>query len=101
MQFHVGWFADTLPAFALPAHERLVVSLDADLYSSTVTVLDFLRDRLSDGTFLYFDEFNHRADELRAFEEFLTQTEHTFQLFAATRDFVHVAFEVVGSPPTA
>jgi macrocin-O-methyltransferase TylF-like protien len=101
VQFHVGWFADTLPAFALPVHERLVVSLDADLYSSTVTVLDFLRDRLSDGTFLYFDEFNHRADELRAFEEFLTQTEHTFQLFAATRDFVHVAFEVVGSPPTA
>ena len=41
VQFHVGWFADTLPVFALPTHERLVVTLDADLYSSTVTVLDF------------------------------------------------------------
>jgi hypothetical protein len=42
--------------------------MDADLYSSTVFVLN-------SGVFLYFDEFNHRADELRAVDECLEETQ--------------------------
>jgi O-methyltransferase len=95
IRFHVGWFEETLATFTVPQHEKLVVALDADLYSSTVTVLRYLRDKVTPGTVLYFDEFNHRADELRAFDEFLAETGLTFQLLAATPDLAHVAFVAV------
>jgi hypothetical protein len=95
VRFHVGWFEDTLATFVVPQGERLVVTLDADLYSSTVTALRHVRDSLRPGSILYFDEFNHRADELRAFDEFLTDSGLTFELFGATADLAHVAFVVV------
>jgi hypothetical protein len=60
------------------SHDRLVVNLDADLYSSTAFVLSQLQPRLPIGSRIYFDEFNHRADELRAFDEFLEETNFTF-----------------------
>lgn len=91
--FHVGWFHETVPTFELPASGRLVVNIDADLYRSCVTVLEYLRDKIAPGDFLYFDEFNHRSDELRAFDEFLADTGLVFRLFAATPTFAHVAFE--------
>lgn len=46
---HKGWFQDTLPGFVLPKHERLVLNLDADLYSSTKFVLDTLQDAMQPG----------------------------------------------------
>jgi hypothetical protein len=95
VRFHVGWFEDTLATFAVPDGERLVVTLDADLYSSTVTALRHVRDTLRPGSMLYFDEFNHRADELRAFDEFLADSGLAVELFAATPDLVHVAFVVL------
>ena len=38
--FQIGLFEDVLPSYQMPKHERLVVILDADLYSSTKVVLD-------------------------------------------------------------
>jgi hypothetical protein len=95
VSFFKGWFSDTLVEYALPEHEVLVVNLDADLYSSTVTVLDAIERALAPGSFLYFDEFNHRADEMRAFGEFLDRTGMRFELFAATRDLAQVAFRLL------
>ncbi len=53
-----------------------VALIDCDLYESTVPVLEFLADRLQDGTVLLFDDYNcfDRSDdhgERRAFREFL------------------------------
>jgi hypothetical protein len=96
VRFHKGWFDETLPAYEWPDHDRLVVVLDADLYSSTLTVLDQIEDRIVPGTFLYFDEFNHRADELRAFDEFTRRTGMRFRVAVASSDLAHVAFERVG-----
>lgn len=84
VHFHKGWFHQTLPHFALPPHEVLVINCDADLYSSTIYVLDQLRESIVPGTYLYFDEFSDRNHELRAFDEFLARTCMTFELFAAT-----------------
>jgi hypothetical protein len=95
VRFHKGWFHETLPRYEWPAYDRLVVVLDADLYSSTAIVLDELEDRIVPGTFLYFDEFNHRADELRAFDEFTRRTGLRFRVAVASGDFAHVAFERV------
>jgi len=47
------------------------VVFDADLYSSTKLVLDYLGDTIVPGSYLYFDDFSHRNDEMRAFDEFI------------------------------
>jgi hypothetical protein len=60
VSFFKGWFSDTLPKYKLPSHDILFVTLDADLYSSTKTVLDFIRPHVSPGTYFYFDEFHFR-----------------------------------------
>ena len=55
VQFFKGLFEETLPTYVLPAHESLVINLDADLYSSTIYVLNTLRKSIQPGTYLYFD----------------------------------------------
>lgn len=92
VRFHKGWFHQTLPGFVLPPHEVLVINLDADLYSSTIYVLDQLRDAIVPGTYLYFDEFSDRHHELRAFDEFLARTSLRFELVAATSPLDKVLF---------
>jgi hypothetical protein len=101
VSFFKGWFDDTLPGYDPPEHEVLVVNCDADLYSSTVTVLNKIEPWLKVGSFIYFDEFNHRADELRAFGEFLDRTGARFELYAAAHDLAHVAFRCVAPPARA
>lgn len=75
----VGWFNDTLPDF-LANHPGPVafLHLDADLYSSTVTVLKHVGPRLRPGSVILFDEyFNYPGWELhehRAWQEFVART---------------------------
>jgi hypothetical protein len=92
VSFHKGWFQDTLPQFECPEHESLILNLDADLYSSTIYVLNYLRDVIAPGAYLFFDEFSDRQHELRAFDEFINSTRMRFQLVAATPSFEKVLF---------
>ena len=70
-----GYFEDSLPDF-MQAHEGPVsfVHIDCDLYSSTVTILDNIGDRLQPGTHVLFDEyFNYpswKQHEHKAWAEF-------------------------------
>lgn len=93
VSFYKGWYSETLPRYVLPAHEQLFVNFDADLYSSTRTVLDFLKPHISFGTYLYFDEFQAREHESKAFDEFLSETGWTFQVVAASRGLTNVLFQ--------
>jgi Macrocin-O-methyltransferase (TylF) len=90
--FYKGWFDQTLPNYKPPEHDVLVLNMDADLYSSTAYVLMHLRHIIEPGSFLYFDEFNHRQHELSAFENFCRETGKEFGLFGATTTLEHVAF---------
>ena len=91
-----GWFTESLPRYEWPeGYEQLVVALDADLYSSTAYVLEAIEQRITVGTVLYFDEFHHYADELRAFDELLQRTGWAFDLLVATHDRSHAAFRRV------
>ena len=90
--FFKGWFRETLPRYAPPAHERLVANVDCDLYSSAATALDTVEPLLRPGSYLYFDEFHDRANERRAFGEFLDRTGMRFDLVAASRELTHVVF---------
>lgn len=93
VQFFPGWFEQTLPDYTLPAHDVLVLNFDADLYASTIFVLNALERAIVPGTYIYFDEFNHRCHELRAFREFTERTGTTYSLLGATRCLDHVLFQ--------
>ena len=94
VEFFAGWFEDTLPAYEWPEHDVLVVMVDADLYSSTTTVLAAVRDHLVPGSFLYFDQLHHRADELRAFAELIDEHRDLhFRIVGATRELSSVLFQ--------
>lgn len=85
--FHKGWFSDTLPSFTVPAHDQLVINLDADLYSSTLTVLQALDSWIVPGTFIYFDDFAHIEHEARAFADYIANTGKRFKLAATVTGF--------------
>ncbi len=75
---HVGWFEKSLPPFmAAHAGPAALLHLDADLYSSTKTVLQAMRDRIVPGTVIVFDEYynypNWREHEFKAFQEFVAE----------------------------
>ncbi|WP_433609118.1 class I SAM-dependent methyltransferase [Prescottella agglutinans] len=90
-----GLFEDTLPGF-LADHPGPVAfaHLDADLYSSTRTVLDLIGDRLVPGSVLVFDEyFNYpgwQDHEHRAWTEFVTRTGIGFDYLAYTANHEQV-----------
>jgi hypothetical protein len=93
VEFVVGWFEDTLPTYTPPPHDRLVLHLDADLYSSTILVLNALDQYIVPGTFIFFDEFSDRLHELRAFDEYIKRTGAKFRLLGVDKALVHVGFE--------
>jgi hypothetical protein len=84
---HVGWFEDSLPRF-LAGHPGPIAfaHIDADLYSSTVTIFQAAEDRFVEGSVLLFDEyFNYpgwQQHEHKAFTEFIERTGHEFEYLA-------------------
>jgi Macrocin-O-methyltransferase (TylF) len=92
VSFFPGWFEDTLPKYVWPPHDVLVVMMDADLYSSTSTALSFVRERLRPGSYLYFDQFHHRGDELRAFAELVDEHAIRFRLVGASKELSNLLF---------
>lgn len=57
--FQVGLFQQTVPGFLkqAPLHRRLVIYLDADIYSSTLYVLTSFAPHLKPGDLLVLDDF--------------------------------------------
>lgn len=84
----VGLFEDTLPGFDWPDKIGLV-HLDADLYSSTKTVLEHIGPQLRTGTLLVFDEYHGYP----GFEQ------HEHKAWAEFVDEYGVDFAVVGHGP--
>jgi hypothetical protein len=69
-----GWFSDSLKSDAARTiREVAFVRVDCDLYEPSVTCLDFLTGRLSDGAILVFDDwtFDLAKGETRAFAEWV------------------------------
>jgi hypothetical protein len=95
VEFFQGWFEDTLPSYDLPDHDVLVITLDADLYSSTIFVLNRLRDAIRPGTFVYFDDLSRPDHEPKAFDEFMRESGLRFRPVVADRSLNNAAFECV------
>jgi len=94
--FEVGLFQDTLPAFV--SHTdltgRMVVNLDADMFTSTLVVLTTLAPYLKSGDLIFFDEFSCPLDEFRAFEEFVRSFRVKYEVLGAVYGYTRVCIKV-------
>lgn len=68
VRFLKGFFADTLPH--APIGRLAILRVDADLYSSTMDVLNNLYGRLSPGGYAIFDDYQNLPDCRRAVNSF-------------------------------
>ncbi|MBK9760529.1 MAG: class I SAM-dependent methyltransferase [Flavobacteriales bacterium] len=94
--FHVGLFQDTLPGF-LSTFQRtgkLLVQMDADLYTSTLYVLTSIAPILRKGDIVMFDEFFVPTHEFKAFKEFTASYRIGLRPIAAANNYYFTAFEV-------
>lgn len=64
VSFHKGWFKQTLPPFlaGFEPKNRIIVHMDADLFTSSLYVLMQLDRFLPKGTPVIFDDFNPKDD---------------------------------------
>jgi predicted O-methyltransferase YrrM len=103
VEFHVGYFDATLPGF-LEKHADPVAFLhvDCDLYSSTVTILEALGNRLQPGAIVLFDEYYnfHRwqEHEFKAFQEFVARAGLKYEYIAFSVTGQQVAIRVLENP---
>jgi hypothetical protein len=94
--FEVGLFQDTLPAFVARTDlsGRLVVNLDADMFTSTLFVLTTLAPYLKPGDLIFFDEFSCPLDEFRAFEEFVRSFRVEYEVLNAVYGYTRVCIKI-------
>jgi O-methyltransferase len=90
--FVKGWFESTVPQFArgFVPKNRLVMHLDADLYSSTMLPLIHFSPFMSKGTLLIFDEFYDREHEFKAFVDWQKIYKRQFKIVAESGNFARV-----------
>jgi hypothetical protein len=93
--YHIGWFDQTVPKFEVPEHDQLVVTFDADLYSSTKLILDHLKPHIRLGTILYFDEMSRPEHEPAAFSDFMKESRQVFELVAVDETLNCAAFRCI------
>jgi hypothetical protein len=95
--FEIGLFQDTLPRF-VQQHDlscRLILNLDADMFTSTLFVLTTLAPHLKPGDILFFDEFSCPLDEFRAFEEFVRSFRIKYEVVAAVYGYTRVCIKIL------
>lgn len=96
--FVKGLFQSTVDGFSLgfKPQNRLVLHMDADLYSSTLFVLMSMNRHMTPGTVILFDEFTARGftDEFAALEDFCTACCRKYKIVVRRNDFVKLAIEI-------
>lgn len=94
--FEVGLFQDTLPNFIRRSDlsRRIVINLDADMFTSTLFVLASLGPFLKTDDLIFFDEFSCPLDEFRAFEGFVKAFRLNYQVLDAVYGYTRVCIKV-------
>lgn len=102
-RFVAGFFQDTLSSFLAearlderPETKKLVVHLDADLFSSTLYVLTRLHSAgvFRAGDVLFFDEFGVPMHEFKAFTEFVAAYRVRYRVLGQANDWLQAAFRL-------
>ncbi len=94
--FYQGLFQQTLPGF-LKEHKfdkRMIIHLDADIYSATLYVLTTLAPFIKKGDILFFDEFNVPMHEFKAFTEWVSSFYIDYEVLGAVNNFYQVAIKI-------
>jgi len=95
--FEVGLFQDTLPG-VIAGHDfskRLVVHLDADLFTATLFVLTSLARDFKPGDIIFFDNFICSLDEFRAFEQFVQSFRVRYEVLGAVGEYSRVCVKIL------
>jgi O-methyltransferase len=95
--FEAGLFQETLLPFA-SRHDfsrRLVIHLDADLFSSTLFVLTTLARNFKHGDIIFFDNFICSVDEFRAFEAFVQAFRVNYEVLGAVGEYLRVCVKIL------
>jgi O-methyltransferase len=96
-KFYQGLFQQTLPAFLknFNSNEKMILMMDADLYSATLYVLSTLSSFLKKGDIIFFDQFAVPKHEFRAYLDFTQSYYKNLKLIAAANNYYFVAFKVM------
>jgi O-methyltransferase len=101
VKFYKGLFIDTVPNFKLEqkmlleSNKKIVIHIDADLYSSTLYVLSELQEYIFTGTIIIFDEFRSVVNEFRALEDFCKSHERKYKVKGITTLCTQVAIQIL------
>lgn len=84
---HKGLFSKTLPDFNLD-NKIAFIHIDCDIYESTKTVFNEIKDRITNGTIIVFDEYfnypNWQEHEFKAFQEYVKENQIKYTYLALT-----------------
>ena len=99
--FIAGKFEETLPTFySKPRPKASIINFDADLYSSTLCALNNSKSIIDKDTILIFDQFiinkHWEQDEYKAFNEFCSQNNFTYEVIAISYITRQVALKLKG-----
>lgn len=96
-QFYQGIFQDTLFKFLknYQSGKRMVIHMDADLYSSTLFVLTSLSPYLKKGDIILFDEFNVPLHEYKAFNNWVSSFYINYEVLGEVNNFYQMAIKIV------
>lgn len=90
-----GWFDETIPKFLKLKKESVaMIHIDSDLYSSALTVLEGLKERMKPGTVILFDQLQngsgkypgYKEHEYRAWAEFSEKYKVDYEWLAYVKD---------------
>lgn len=71
IQYHIGWFQDTLPRDAGSIGEIALLRLDGDWYESTRVCLEYLYSKVAKNGVIVIDDYGYWEGCRRAVDEFL------------------------------
>jgi len=95
-KFYQGLFQQTLPGFlkTFDNSKKLIVMLDADLYTATLFTLTSLAPFLKKDDIIFFDEFVVPTHEFMAYRQFIDSYYFDLELIGAANNYYFVAFKV-------
>ena len=96
VSFIKGLFQDTLFNFlsGFNSNRKMVIHMDADLYSSTLFVLTAIFPRLKKDDIIIFDEFGVPTFEFRAFSDLVSAYNLEYELIGSINNYLQIAIKL-------
>lgn len=95
--FIKGLFQNTLPDFlkSFDNSKKMVIHLDADLFTSTLFVLTTIAPFLKKGDIIMFDEFNVPNHEFFAFDIFVKSYYIKYEVLGGVNNYYQTAIKIL------